>query len=57
MSNYKDITYEVGTKAVGISDYQLQYYPAYHAIIDCVVGGWNLPLTQAATARWTSSSS
>ncbi len=35
-------------KAVGISAYQLQYYPAYHAIIDCVVGGWNLPLTQAS---------
>ncbi|WP_022974972.1 enoyl-CoA hydratase-related protein [Nevskia ramosa] len=35
-------------KAVGITDYQLQYYPAYHAIIDCVVGGWNLPLTPAS---------
>lgn len=35
-------------KAVGISSYQLQYYPAYNAIIDCVVGGWNLPLTQAS---------
>lgn len=34
-------------KAVGISDYQLQYYPAYTAIINCVVGGWNLPLTPA----------
>jgi enoyl-CoA hydratase/carnithine racemase len=36
-------------KAVGISDYQLKYYPAYHAIIDCVVGGWNLPMTEAST--------
>lgn len=34
-------------QAVGVSDYQLQYYPAYTAIINCVVGGWNLPLTAA----------
>lgn len=34
-------------QAVGISDYQLQYYPAYTAIINCVVGGWKLPLTPA----------
>ncbi|WP_428311858.1 enoyl-CoA hydratase-related protein [Hydrocarboniphaga sp.] len=36
-------------KAIGISDYQLKYYPAYNAIIDCVVGGWNLPMTEAST--------
>ena len=35
-------------KAVGISDYQLRYYPAYKAIMDCVVGGWMLPLTDAS---------
>ncbi|MGQ0529660.1 MAG: enoyl-CoA hydratase/isomerase family protein [Panacagrimonas sp.] len=35
-------------KAVGISDYQLRYYPAYKAIMDCVVGGWMLPLTEAS---------
>jgi len=34
-------------RMVGISAYQLQYYPAYNAIIDCVVGGWNMALTQA----------
>ncbi|WP_052378457.1 enoyl-CoA hydratase-related protein [Polycyclovorans algicola] len=34
-------------KAVGISDYQLRHYPAYIAIIDCVVGGWSLPMTEA----------
>lgn len=34
-------------QAVGIHAYQLRYYPAYNAIIDCVVGGWNLPLTPA----------
>ena len=34
-------------KAVGISAYQLRHYPAYTAIIDCVVGGWNLPMTAA----------
>ena len=33
--------------AVGISDYQLHHYPAYAAIIDCVVGGWSLPMTEA----------
>ncbi len=32
---------------VGVSDYQLKHYPAYTAIINCVVGGWNMPLTQA----------
>lgn len=32
---------------VGVSDYQLKHYPAFTAIINCVVGGWNLPLTQA----------
>ncbi|MDB5971651.1 MAG: hypothetical protein JWQ90_4101 [Hydrocarboniphaga sp.] len=36
-------------QAIGISDYQLKYYPAYNAIIDCVVGGWNLPMTDAST--------
>jgi len=35
-------------RAVGISDYQLKYYPAYNAIIDCVVGGWQLPMTNAS---------
>jgi len=35
-------------RAVGISDYQLKYYPAYNAIIDCVVGGWHLPMTEAS---------
>lgn len=34
-------------KDVGVSEYQLKHYPAYTAIINCVVGGWNLPLTQA----------
>lgn len=35
-------------RAVGISDYQLKYYPAYNAIMDCVVGGWHLPMTEAS---------
>ena len=35
--------------AVSLSDYQLQYYPAYKAIMDCVVGGWSLPMTAAST--------
>jgi len=33
-------------KAVGVSDYQLAHYPAYRAIMDCVVGGWSLPMTE-----------
>ncbi|MGQ0699427.1 MAG: enoyl-CoA hydratase-related protein [Panacagrimonas sp.] len=35
-------------KAVGVSDYQRKYYPAYHAIMQCVVGGWNQPMTEAS---------
>jgi len=31
---------------VGITDYQLRYYPAYRAILGCVVGGWTLPMTE-----------
>lgn len=34
-------------KAVGVSDYQRRYYPAYQAILDCVIGGWSLPMTEA----------
>ncbi len=34
--------------ALNLSDYQLQRYPAYEAIMDCVVGGWNLPMTEAS---------
>lgn len=33
--------------ALGISDYQLRRYPAYRAILQCVTGGWNLPMTMA----------
>ena len=33
-------------KAVGISDYQRRHYPAYQAILDCVIGGWPLPMTE-----------
>lgn len=35
-------------QAVGVSAYQRQYYPAYHAIMDCVVGGWNQPMSEAS---------
>jgi enoyl-CoA hydratase/carnithine racemase len=34
-------------EAIGISDYQLRRYPAYRAIMQCVTGGWNLPMTMA----------
>jgi len=33
-------------KDVGISEYQLRHYPAYNAILGCVVGGWPLPMTE-----------
>ncbi|MCK9285873.1 MAG: enoyl-CoA hydratase/isomerase family protein [Rhodocyclaceae bacterium] len=35
------------TQAVGISDYQVEHYPAYKAILNCVVGGWNKPMDEA----------
>ena len=35
-------------QANSISEYQLRYYPAYKAIMDCVVGGWALPMTEAS---------
>ena len=31
----------------GVSDYQMLHYPAYRAIIQCVVGGWALPMSMA----------
>ncbi len=31
----------------GVSDYQMRHYPAYRAIMQCVTGGWNLPMTEA----------
>jgi len=34
-------------RAVGIGDYQLEHYPAYKAILNCVVGGWNKPMDEA----------
>jgi enoyl-CoA hydratase/carnithine racemase len=33
---------------LGIGEYQHRHYPAYAAIVDCVVGGWRLPMTQAS---------
>jgi enoyl-CoA hydratase/carnithine racemase len=33
--------------AIGISEYQMRRYPAYRAIMQCVTGGWNLPMTMA----------
>ena len=44
-SNAKAAFAEVA-QAVGISEYQLRYYPAYNAILDCVIGGWSLPMTE-----------
>ena len=34
-------------KAMGVSDHQLANYPAYTAIINCVVGGWDMPMDDA----------
>jgi len=33
--------------ATGVSDYQMDHYPAYKAIMACVAGGWNQPMTDA----------
>jgi 3-hydroxyacyl-CoA dehydrogenase/enoyl-CoA hydratase/3-hydroxybutyryl-CoA epimerase len=33
--------------ALGVGEYQLHRYPAYRAILQCVTGGWNLPMTLA----------
>lgn len=32
--------------ALGLSEQLLQHYPAYRAIISCVVGGWQLPMSE-----------
>jgi enoyl-CoA hydratase/carnithine racemase len=34
--------------AVNVSDEQRRHYPAYNAILECVVGGWNQPMSEAA---------
>ena len=33
--------------AIGVSDYQLDKYPAYKSIMDCVTGGWSKPMDEA----------
>jgi 3-hydroxyacyl-CoA dehydrogenase/enoyl-CoA hydratase/3-hydroxybutyryl-CoA epimerase len=33
----------------GLDDRLLSRYPAYHAIMDCVVDGWNLPMEEACS--------
>jgi len=33
--------------ANGVSDYLMRHYPAYRAIMQCVAGGWKLPMTMA----------
>ena len=35
---------------VGLSDEEFTHYPAYRAIMDCVIGGWAKPMEQAC--RW-----
>jgi 3-hydroxyacyl-CoA dehydrogenase/enoyl-CoA hydratase/3-hydroxybutyryl-CoA epimerase len=34
-------------RTIGIDDYRMHRYPAYRAIMQCVSGGWNLPMTMA----------
>lgn len=34
--------------AVGVNADQRRDYPAYHAIMECVVGGWNQPMSEAS---------
>lgn len=33
--------------ALGLSAHQLEKYPAYRAIMNCVIGGWNRPMDDA----------
>ena len=35
-------------EAAGVNAYQMRHYPAYRTIMQCVVGGWNLPMTMAS---------
>ncbi|MDB5405448.1 MAG: hypothetical protein JWL84_360 [Rhodospirillales bacterium] len=44
--NAVDVSAEIAGQA-GVSDYQMLHYPAYRAIIQCVVGGWALPMSMA----------
>ncbi|PKO88883.1 MAG: hypothetical protein CVU18_05995 [Betaproteobacteria bacterium HGW-Betaproteobacteria-12] len=34
-------------EALGIGDELLAHYPAYRTIMDCVVGGWSMPMDEA----------
>lgn len=43
----KDDVHQQIAKAMGVSDHQLANYPAYTAIINCVVGGWDMAMDDA----------
>ena len=46
----KDDAHKQIASALGLSDHLLQKYPAYKAIMDCVVGGWEMPMDEAG--KW-----
>ena len=39
--------YQQIASSLGLTDHQLSKYPAYKAIMDCVVGGWKKPMDEA----------
>lgn len=41
-------------KSLDIDSHTRKYYPAYHAIMDCVVGGWKLPMSEASAREMLS---
>ncbi len=41
-------------KSLHIDSHTRKYYPAYHAIMDCVVGGWKLPMSEASAREMLS---
>lgn len=43
----KDTAAAAIARDVGVTDEQWRDYPAYRTIVDCVVGGWKLPMTEA----------
>lgn len=47
--NFADAgAFEAIAEALNISDEQRKNYPAYDAIMGCVVGGWKMPMTEAS---------
>lgn len=43
----RDEAHQLVAAALGLSAHQLEKYPAYRAIMNCVIGGWKLPMDDA----------